>query len=157
MFDRGVVPLRGTIVLKGKTLIAQSNSRERLNELKHMLVTLLGDLVIHRADTHEDPTTALKAARKKGKTAGRPLALEIPPEVAQELHAMMLTRMRRWLDEPIPMLKGKTPRQAARSQRGRDDVTVLLTQQQELFNAGPGIPPIDLSEIWRELGLDPRV
>ena len=149
--------LWGVVMLKGKTLIAESNSRERLDDLKHTLVSLLGDLVIHRADAHQDPTTAIKAARKKGKTAVRAQALKIPPEVAQELHAMMLTRMRLWLDEPIPMLKGKTPRQAARSQRGRDDVTVLLTQQQELFNAGPGIPPIDLSEIWRELGLDPRV
>jgi hypothetical protein len=64
--------------------------------------------------------------------------------------------MRKWLDDPIPMLGGRTPREAARSERGRDTLTHMLVRQQEVFAAGQGLPVVDLSEIWKELGLQPR-
>jgi hypothetical protein len=82
---------------------------------------------------------------------------EMPAEVAQQIQATLLERMRTWVDEPVPMLSGKTPREATRTARGRDDVTLMLVHQQQLFDAGEGLPKIDLTEIWRTLGLQPRV
>jgi hypothetical protein len=69
---------------------------------------------------------------------------------------MMVDRMRSWLDEPIPMLNGKTPRAAVRTKKGRDDVIHLLTRQQQIFASEPSLPPIDLRTIWAELNLPPR-
>jgi hypothetical protein len=54
------------------------------------------------------------------------------------------------------MLGGKTPRQAVRTERGRDDVTLMLVRQQSLFEQGAGMPSIDLTDVWHELGLTPR-
>jgi hypothetical protein len=55
------------------------------------------------------------------------LATALPAEVAAQVQAMMLARMRDWLVEPIPMLGGKTPRHAASTERGRNDVTLMLS------------------------------
>ena len=148
--------MRGALLLKGGTLTAETNSRERLVELKQLLEALLGASIVHRLDAHEDAAVALQVSRDRSQARDRRGAPELPPEVAREVQAMMLARMRQWLDKPIPMLKGKTPRQAARSERGRDDVTLILTQQEQLFQSGPGMLPIDLTEIWRELGIEPR-
>lgn len=149
--------LAGKLELKERELWVQCDSRERLQTLKIRLNELLGDTLTHRADAYEDPTVSVQRARKSGeRPAPRGPAPELPKEVAAQLQAMMLARMRDWLDEPIPMLGGKTPRQAARTERGRDDVTLMLIHQQQLFDRGPGLPKIDLTEIWHSLGLTPR-
>ena len=61
-----------------------------------------------------------------------------------------------WTDEPIPALKGKTPRQAIRSKAGRRDVVELLRsyeygerEQAERQRRDP----VDLSFLWEELGI----
>jgi hypothetical protein len=69
------------------------------------------------------------------------------------MHQVVQQHMTTWLDTPIPMLDGKSPRQAVRSAKGRDDVTHLLVRQQQGFNANPQTAGIDLSEIWQALDL----
>jgi len=83
------------------------------------------------------------------------LAPEPPPDVRDKLHEILLERMSSWQDEPIPALGNKTPRQAVRSAPGRKAVAELLANQQALFAANPQTAGIDLSEIWRNLGLEP--
>jgi hypothetical protein len=63
---------------------------------------------------------------------------------------------RGWLDEPIPALDGKTPREAVRTKRGRERVAELL---REIENMGErdrleGRPAYDPGWMWEELGLD---
>ena len=49
-----------------------------------------------------------------------PPQAEIPPEVARAVvHAQMDRHYRETLDQPIPALKGKTPRQAVKTAAGR--------------------------------------
>ncbi|HEX7478375.1 MAG TPA: MbcA/ParS/Xre antitoxin family protein [Polyangiales bacterium] len=148
--------LLARLVLRGRKLSVECNSRKRLENTKALLQDALGAALLHRADTHTDPQVLLKDARNQDHTASPMPQLEFPPEAKLQIQALLLERMRRWLDEPIPMLGGKTPRQAVRTERGRDDVTLMLTHQQQLFAAGPGVPPIDLREIWQALGLEPR-
>jgi hypothetical protein len=119
--------------------------------MKTKLAKLLGTAAEHRADTYEDPRIGKRASRPPA-SQGAP---SLPPEAQAQIRTMMLERMRAWIDEPVPVLGGKTPRQVARSQRGRETVTHLLLRQQQIFDAGP-LPSIDLSEIWSELGLQPR-
>ncbi len=59
-----------------------------------------------------------------------------------------------WLDMPIPALGNKTPRQMVRTPAGKTRVTQLLTQI--CLNARTqDLPlPLDLSFLWKELGLE---
>jgi len=59
-----------------------------------------------------------------------------------------------WLDQPIPMLGGKTPRQAVRTARGREQVDALLkTIENGEARLAPGAR-LDLRPMRRELGLE---
>jgi hypothetical protein len=155
---RDEMSLAATLVLRGRELQVQCDSQERLVALKQRLHTLCAGSLQHRADSFEDAQAIMKRAKSAGRSArvARPMT-EMPAEVAQQIQATLLERMRTWVDEPVPMLSGKTPREATRTARGRDDVTLMLVHQQQLFDAGEGLPKIDLTEIWRTLGLQPRV
>lgn len=144
-----------TLELTDGTMDVKCNSRRRLDEMKGRLANLLGDAAVHRLDSHEDPSKHIEEAwHDRGKSPPTPEPKpELPPEANEALRAMLLERMRRWIDEPIPVLGGKTPRQAVRSAAGRDHVTLLLCRQQEIFDGGGGLPAVDLTEIWSSLGL----
>ena len=145
-----------TLRREGRSLRIECNSKERLERTKELLGAMAGPAIRHRADAFEDPRTTIagEIGRKPKAKASAPPPL--PPEAQAAVQAALLGHMRKWLDDPIPMLDGKTPREAARSERGRDTLTHMLVRQQEVFAAGQGLPVVDLSEIWKELGLQPR-
>ncbi len=63
---------------------------------------------------------------------------------------------RKCLDDPIPMLDGKTPRQCAQSKKGREQVIEWLKylENSELHRAtGQGQKPYDSRWMWEELKL----
>jgi len=62
-----------------------------------------------------------------------------------------------WLDEPIPYLGGKTPRQAAKTARGRELVNRLLKDYENLAERQrrEGMPTLDFSRFRRELDIWP--
>ena len=68
----------------------------------------------------------------------------------------MDSHYREWLDERIPALGGKTPREAARDFEGREQLVALL---KELENRGArhakdtGVG-YDALWLWRELGIE---
>jgi len=134
-------------------LVVRCNSRERLEGMKERLGELLGGAASHRIDSHEDMQRALEERRRRPHTRALEQPVDLPPELEEAMHQMMRKHMVDWLDEPIPMLDGKTPRQAVRSQKGRDDVTHMLVRQQQIFDANPQTAGVDLSEIWQALGL----
>jgi len=48
------------------------------------------------------------------------------PEVRAQLRQMVLSHWRSWIDEEIPALGGKSPREAAKTPGGRESVEALL-------------------------------
>jgi hypothetical protein len=60
---------------------------------------------------------------------------------------------RRWLDEPIPALRGKTPRKAARSRAGRAELDLLLRHIENLEAAFAEGERFDVAWLRSELGL----
>jgi hypothetical protein len=80
------------------------------------------------------------------------------PAEKTEIHAFLRQhlrqRMMQWLDEQIPALKGKTPRQAVRTLQGRRQVLRMIRTMPD--PAGPDGPlrdAIPRDEMLRELGL----
>jgi hypothetical protein len=64
---------------------------------------------------------------------------------------------RRTLDEKVPMLGDRTPRQCARTKQGRKQLIRWLKdlENSELRQAhGTDVPPFDFAWMWEELGIE---
>jgi hypothetical protein len=80
--------------------------------------------------------------------------IELPPDVAASIANDLMARLRRTLDEPIPMFRQKTLRQLAHHPRSKNDAISWLREQERIFRANPQLNGIDLRPIWQELGLE---
>lgn len=129
----------GTIRLADGELVLETMSRERLTRGKELLSETLGDLVTHRIDSLTDVEAAMRDA---------PPSREGPEVAPEAVAAYLRDYYRRWLDESIPALGGKTPRKAVKTKQGRAQVEALLADLE------PQAEQIDLAGLRRELGLD---
>jgi hypothetical protein len=69
----------------------------------------------------------------------------------------MDTHYRKCLDEKIPALDDKTPRQCVKSKAGRKKVVEwlkYLENQEHRRASSKNMPPYDSSWMWQELGLE---
>ena len=129
------------------------NSHERAERGRDLLASCLGDLVGPPLISHQDPKTAA------GEHAVQPDAEpEIPPDAAvQVIHSCLDDYYRRILDEPHPSVDGKTPRQAAKTRKGREKVIDWLKQLENTEYrraAQQRQRRYDTSWLWRELGIE---
>ena len=66
---------------------------------------------------------------------------------------------REWIGMPLPALDGRSPKQAVRTKRGRDEVVALLKNVEKMEARrcrDSGQPPYDFAWLWQELGLETR-
>ena len=76
------------------------------------------------------------------------------PEVRLQFEEMRMRHYTDWLDTSIPLLGGRTPRQAVRDRDGREAVNALITQiERDGAKQSPPIDPAVLTMLRRELGL----
>lgn len=81
---------------------------------------------------------------------------DLPPELAREVLAEFLdNHCHAILDQPVPVLGDKTPRQAVRSAAGRKKVVDWLKHLENGRARQPGTPMAnyDFSWMWDALGL----
>lgn len=143
--------LLGEVRLLGSRLRLQCLSRERLKAGKRFLSGLLGGLVRHRIDDFRHPEALRHGRILTGLEAAEPL----PADVASIVHQFLQNYYRRWVDEPVPALGGRSPRQACASREGRLQVVELLKflENMEEKKKRAGQPFIEVNLIRRELGL----
>ena len=60
-----------------------------------------------------------------------------------------------WLDQPLPELNHRTPRECVRTAAGRVEVDLLLKDMEQMEQRAPDVP-FDFSTIRRELGISIR-
>lgn len=134
-------------------LILSTNSRERAERGCALLCSRLGTQVGTPLTSHQDVEKMLQ----ERPAATAPQA-DLPPEVAEEvIHAFLDDHYRRTLDDPVPALDGRTPRQAAKTKKGRAQVTDWLKRLENSEHrraASQGQKPYDTAWIWRELKLE---
>lgn len=145
--------ITATAELEGETLIVETNSRERIESAIAELQAALGELVGEPLISYQTAAAALKEPRGMSKP---PPDVANAPEVAQVLRNFKEQHYRRTLDEKIPMLGNRTPRECARDPKRRAQVIAWL---KDLENGeqrqarGSGLPPFDVQWMWQELGL----
>lgn len=141
--------LVGTISHTPGRLVLECYSRQRLEAGKEMLYRALGSLLQYQADVIED-------IHQKVNESLPGVGGNLPPEMVARLAGRVLEQYyRTWADEPMPALKGRTPRQACRSRRGRAQVVELLNQMEYLEERKKeaGEPHFDVNKLRQELGL----
>lgn len=148
--DRGTI--LGTLEARGKALVLEVNSAERAAHGTTMIRKATGALL-------RPPLTAIQTfeqARAAHRETGSPPREEVPPDIAREVvHAQMDRHYRDSLDQPIPALKGKTPRQSVKTAAGRELVRAwLLLLETGTMRADAGaMAEYDFGWMWDELGL----
>lgn len=119
--DDGSLVLGG-VELDDETLILTVNSRARSDLGRALLSKTLGSLV-GQPLVETETVEQLMASRN----AGTPPQQEIPEDQACAIiHDTLDRHYRDLLDQPIPMLAGKSPRAAAKTARGRIKVVEWL-------------------------------
>ncbi|MEQ9152844.1 MAG: hypothetical protein RLO06_15310 [Parvibaculum sp.] len=144
----------GTLTMHGRMLLAETNSAERAERLKRRLDDLLESLV--QAPLMERQTVEQAMAVHRSDPS-RPEPAALPPEEESRLMKAFFDRhYRETLDQSIPMLDDRTPREAARSKAGRGKVVSWL-KYLEMHEArgrrGKHGEPYDFTWMWRELGI----
>jgi hypothetical protein len=157
-FQDGQRPISGTLELTPGVLMLTTNSQERAKRGQEVLEALLHSLIgpaLSKLQTPEQ-LMAENEAHQQGDGDRAPTD-SIDPEIAAEvIHNMLDQHYHQCLDESIPALDNKTPRQCARSNKGRKKVIDWLKhlENDELRRAaGQGQEPYDSSWMWDELKL----
>jgi hypothetical protein len=71
-------------------------------------------------------------------------ALQNNPEIQAHLQKMATQHWQAWLDTPLPALNNKTPREAAKSDAGKERLEALLWQfEQHSETPQPFSPDVD--------------
>lgn len=157
----------GMIEHHGKRLELETLTVERAERGRALLETIAGSAIRHHATVHESMERAVKEriraeylhgevpdddhARGDGADAD-----VLPPEIAEALvMGHYGTHYRAWVDEPVPALDGKTPREGARDPKLRertiDLVHGIVAMYQNALRSGH--PAYDPSWMWADLGL----
>jgi hypothetical protein len=107
------------VELSESRLLAKTNSVARADAVREQIERACGSLVSARVRSHTDPASAQL----------EPRAPRIPTPEEQAIVLEVKERhYAQWLNDTIPALGGKTPREAARTKSGREQLTMILDE-----------------------------
>jgi hypothetical protein len=152
----------GLFRLQEKSLVLETNSVQRAERGRTLLESLASGSVRHRATSHENVRRRLRDELRARARAGadddaRPPSSALPRELNETLVLNHLARhYRGWLDESLPALDGRTPREAARDEALRPRLVDLIHGLEGMYESAlrSGQPAYDPSWMWSELGFD---
>lgn len=143
----------GNVEMAGRFITIEVNSAERAERAKRLFIPLLGEMA--QAPLAEIRTVAQMMAEqdREHDAAAEP---EIPLAEMQRIVGEMMDRQyRQVLDEPVPALSDKTPRQAARTKAGRAMVVEWLKYIENMTakSGNEQMAGYSFDWMWEELGV----
>ena len=135
------------LTLDGDQLVAEVNSRERAEMVRITIATALSSA----AFIDDDVRSMDDALAEHDPEAPNGMMDPNDPAVRQLLAQVTADYERRWLDESIPALGGRTPRDAVTDPLGREQVEQLLATFPIPDASGTGV--MDPDRIRKALGL----
>jgi hypothetical protein len=146
----------GSIEIGEGRLVLEAMSRTRLQTGRGLLESYAGPLLKHVGDSY----TGMEEIKQKAMGGTSPVEKESRPPIPPELEREIVLKMKgdhysQWVNDPLPALKGKTPRQAVKTAEGRKAVIDLLStlENMEAREFRSGRPAYDVSILRRDLGL----
>jgi hypothetical protein len=124
----------GRIELVGDELVLTVNSAKRFTRARKWLEKL-PDVVFLKVETRrwDEP----EKDRPLDERISKPSPIEITPELAGSLQEMIDKQYMEWIDTPLPVLGGKTPRKASETSAGRQQVTNLIRTMPDPMGQAP--------------------
>jgi hypothetical protein len=144
----------GTIELKNRMLVLEVNSRQRAERGRAMIEPVVAGLL--GEPVTEMRTVAQMMASETPPEAKRPPSGLLPDEEKAVVHATLDQYYANLLDQPVPMLGNMTPRRAAKSAKGREQLITwlkLLENSTARHDGGSPMTGYDITWIWQELGV----
>jgi hypothetical protein len=146
-------PLLGSARIEAGLVILEANSRERAERGRELLADALSGLAGEPEAVFRSPAEVMSEAGDPP----APVEPDLPPEVRAEIIRHHIEdHYRKTLDDGLPLFDGKSPRQAARTKKGRQAVISWLKQMENheaRRAATAGETPCDLTWMWSELGV----
>ena len=142
--------LIGSIVVKAREIVVETNSRGRADRLRERIETAFGDLV-HFGRRQE--RSVGEAMAEMAKSAGNVQPALEGPEIDGVLRAFKARHYATWADESLPALDGLTPREAAAKPKYRARLETLLKEMERGENEVEPGRRFDFSAIRRTLGM----
>ena len=143
----------GFLTLAGGRLELDVNSAERAERGRALLEALAPGALRYRVTATTDPEQALKEAtpEERAPASGE----DRPEEFDDAVLEVLMKHYKPWIDEAIPALDGKTPREAAADKGLRDRLVAMLADLEHAYLRGLAAnrPGHDPSWMWSELGL----
>lgn len=138
------------IDLTEKKLIVDTNSVERSERANTELSTLLGDLVGVPVGMRVSPEDRLSESHPTLSAGSNDKELLTSPQAQAAVSEYLTNHYRQTLDEPIPMLGDKSPRECASNEKYRHKAIGWL---QEIDRQNDKNQPYDTTWMWEELNL----
>jgi len=79
-----------------------------------------------------------------------------PPEVLELLRSVKAEHYASWADEPVPALGGQSPREMAKTKKGRERIELLLRQMEHHEQLVPPEERFDFGALREDFGLPRR-
>jgi len=155
---RGEPIVPGRIACSGQSLQLECNSAPRGERGRAMIEALAGERARHLSTSHESVAMAVRDGLRSDEPAAE-AASGLSREAQEALTLDALARhYRTWLDEPVPALSDRTPREAARDEALRPKLIGLIGQLEGHYQTAlrRGDPAYDPSWMWDELELAAR-
>ncbi len=154
--------LLGRVEHRGDALVVETDSVERGARARSLVEAAGGRAILHRATKHENLRRSIQDAVREKYLSGKSDeknesdAGRLPPAVAEALVLEHYAKhYRAWVDEPVPALQGRTPRQASADPMLRPRVEDLIHSLESMYQGAlrRREPAYDPSWMWSELGL----
>jgi len=138
----------GRIEFVGDELVLTVNSAKRLAAARLWLEKLPGvvfqNVMVRRWDEPDED-------RPLDERIAKPEPVEMTPELSAAVQELMNRQYMKWLDTPLPVLGGQTPRQTCATPAGRQKVAMLIRTVPEPM--GPGSVRVPRQAMLEDLGL----
>ncbi|MEA3280152.1 MAG: hypothetical protein U9Q38_06095, partial [Thermodesulfobacteriota bacterium] len=151
----------GRIIINNRKLTIEVNSEARAKAIRKEVKTRLGKYATYKTteiQSHESIPAKEKIAegRNLEKEMGHDKLMQIP-EVRDKMAKVLTAHWEDWINQKIPALGGITPRQAVKTNDGRESVEALLLDAERYMAGDEQMGDVSLDAIKvtrRRLGLD---
>ena len=151
----------GHIDIKATKMTVEVNSQVRAKKIKAEIQNRMKQRAIYKTEKIESPESYMNRMKKEDTfhpSSGIVLPPELSddPDVIRQIGEKMASHWNTWIDEPIPALKNKTPRQAVVDEDGRDSVAALLLDAERSLPKNDPVSKIMITAILnirKKLGL----
>ena len=138
-----------TVDVDDSTLLARTNSLRRADAIRAEIERVCGALVSAGLRSHTDPHSDAARSRDRADPGPR----EADPDKQAMVREVKEQHYAQWLDDAIPALGGRTPREAARTESGRERLRMMLIELELIESKEPEAVRFDVQKLRRPLGL----